>query len=408
MSAVRPHDVLIYAGGDSWQRYGVFSRRLNRIARAGETMAEVFSRADAATCATYFGFDGLIHTAAANVLRPHWIDTNADGVLDTLVSLHEGTATNVALWSRDLTNAAWTKTNTTAVKNQTGIDGVLNSASSLTATVANGTCLQVVTLASSNRSQTCYVKRITGVGTINMTTDGGTTWTAITVTANWTRVSIPAQIVTNPSLGFQIVTNGDAIAVDFVQNETGAYPTSAIATTNAAVIRAADSCVIPLAFTPPAVGAGLTIYFKVYPEWPLALADTLSPGILGLGCNTGGIVADGTALADLFHGSSASTIGVRLVGNAVVGSNAPNYTQASPIEGVMQINPTGANHQVILFLTDGTTSTSTGVAIAGLPWRQLQLAIGNRSNGTTSGALGCQRMVVAQGVHTIAEMQAIP
>ena len=409
MTDILPRDLLLYAGGDAWKRFGTFTRRAHRIQRGGEGQQETVARADSTTCATYFGLDGLIHTAAANVMRPHWIDTNADGIVDTQVALLEGSATNVALWCRDLTNAAWTKSGSmTAAKNQTGIDGIANSASSLTAGAANQTCLQAVTLASSARAQSCYVKRLTGSGTINMTTDGGATWTAITVTAAWTRVSIPTQTLANPSLGFQIVTNGDAIAVDYVQNETGAYSTSAIATTSSAVTRAADSGTIPIGFDPPTVGAAITVYFKVYPAWLPALADGLSPGILGLGCDTGGIVADGKVLADIFHGTPAGTLGARLVANGVAASVQPTYSQASPIEGVMQISPTGASHQIIVTLSDGTTATGSAIVVAGLAWRQIQLEIGNRSNGGTSGNMGYQRVMVVAGMHSLAECQAVP
>lgn len=153
----------------------------------------------------------------------------------------EESRTNVALWNRDLTNAVWTKTNVTAAKNQAGVDGVANSASSITATASNGTCLQAITLASSARWQTAFVKRLTGSGTVQMTMDNGTTWTAVTVTAGWTRVAIPTQTLLNPTVGFRLVTSGDAIAVDFVQNEnSGIHASSPIETTTVAVTRAGD------------------------------------------------------------------------------------------------------------------------------------------------------------------------
>jgi hypothetical protein len=161
--------------------------------------------------------------------------------------LIEESRTNIALYANDLTNAAWAKTNATAALNQTGPDGVTNSASTITATAGNATVLQSVTLASSQRQMSAFVKRITGTGTVNMTTDGGSTWTAITVTGSWTRVTIPAQTVTNPNFGFQIVTNGDAIAVGYVSNEGGAFATSPIPTTSASVTRPAD--IIKLAGT---------------------------------------------------------------------------------------------------------------------------------------------------------------
>lgn len=156
--------------------------------------------------------------------------------------LPEYARTNVALHNRDLTDAAWTATNITAAKDQTGIDGVANSASSITASAANGTILQAITLASSARFQTAYVKRLVGSGTIEMTMDNGSTWTAITVTSAWTRVSIPTQTLVNPTVGFRVQTSGDSIAVDVVQNENGTRPSSVILTAAASVTRASDSC----------------------------------------------------------------------------------------------------------------------------------------------------------------------
>src|SRR5687768_4314759 len=52
------------------------------------------------------------------------------------------------LWCRDLTNAAWTKTNMTASKNLVGIDGVANTATTLTATASDATVTQGFTMTS--------------------------------------------------------------------------------------------------------------------------------------------------------------------------------------------------------------------------------------------------------------------
>lgn len=155
--------------------------------------------------------------------------------------LGEFTRTNNLLHNRDLTNAAWTKTNVTAVKNVTGIDGVASSASRITSTAGNGTCLQAIVSGSTTRKVTAYVYRITGSGTIQMTVDNGATWTAITVTSAWTRVDIPVQTLANPTVGFRIVTSGDAIGVDFVQQEDASDASSPIATTTVAVTRASES-----------------------------------------------------------------------------------------------------------------------------------------------------------------------
>lgn len=190
-----------------------------------------------ASSGTYYDSAGVLQTASTNVPRITY--DPATLVLRGL--LIEEARTNLCLHSRDLTNAAWAKTNVTAAKDQTGIDAAANSASKITATAGNGTCLQSVVSASAARSTTAYVKRITGSGVIEMTQDGGTTWAPVTVTASWTRVGPATATVTNPQIGFRIVTSGDAIAVDAVQLEAGAFATSYIQTTSAAVTRAADS-----------------------------------------------------------------------------------------------------------------------------------------------------------------------
>ncbi len=148
-----------------------------------------------------------------------------------------------ALWNRDFTNAVWSKTNVTAALNQTGIDGVSNAASSLTATANNGTVLQNITLASSARAQSAWVKRLVGSGAISMTIDGGTTWTDVTsqISASYAWVTVPTQTLANPSVGFKFATSGDSIAVDFFGNEGGTVPTPRpIPVTSAAVTVAAD------------------------------------------------------------------------------------------------------------------------------------------------------------------------
>ena len=156
----------------------------------------------------------------------------------------EAAATNNLLHSRDLSNAAWsTKTNITAAKTATGLDGIANTATTLTATAADAIILQPITLASAARCASAYVKRRTGTGTISFTQDGGSTWTDITSQINsstWSRVEITATLA-NPSVGFKISTSGDAIDVDCVQNEAGTKATSPIVTTTATITRNDES-----------------------------------------------------------------------------------------------------------------------------------------------------------------------
>ena len=196
-----------------------------------------FTRASAAN---YFNNAGLLTSATINVPR---FDYNpATLALNGL--LIEQASTNSALWSRDLTNAAWTTLLGTAAKDQTGIDGVANSASSFVATSGNATTLQTVTHVSSTDNYAVWLKRITGTGEIDITLDGGVTWTNVTSQINsstWTRVSANESTVINPAVGLRIVTNGDKIAVDQNQLEIGQnFATSDIITTSTAAPRSAD------------------------------------------------------------------------------------------------------------------------------------------------------------------------
>ncbi|NOT08944.1 MAG: hypothetical protein HOP28_12165 [Gemmatimonadales bacterium] len=209
---------------------------------------------------------------------PAWqMDDDAtNGIFDSLGLLLEPARTNVVLWNRDLTNAAWTKANCTAAKDQVGADGVVNAASRLTATAANATCLQAITLGSSARWLVARVRRLVGAGTIQMTMDNGATWTALAglMTAGFVRVGIPTQTLANPTVGFRIVTSGDSIAVDFVQNEGSAkFGTSDIPTTTAAVTRNRDALSATLQCL-TALPDQLTLYGAIHrADWMDASGD---------------------------------------------------------------------------------------------------------------------------------------
>ena len=277
--------------------------------------------------------------------------------------LIEEARTNVALWSRDLTNAAWTSTNITAAKDQTGLDGVASSASSIVATLANGTCLQAITLVSSARFQTAYVKRITGSGVVNMTTDGGTTWKAITVTASWTRVSIPTQTLANPSVGFQIVTNGDKIAVDLVQNENGAFATSAIPTTTAAVARSADLPVGSVA------GAGINT----------------AQGTIAVRFQTPVLTQNGSARLLEGNGGSGFGLGINSAGTGVIAydyiySGGRNYTLAGVLTASASEQSISYGAALGAASNNGVSLTGTGGPGSGAG--PSQFTLGSRSGST--------------------------
>lgn len=305
------------------------------------TPAALLTVTRSTTNGTYINSAGLLTTVGANTLR-----------IGDMGLTVEPAATNVVLWNRDLTNAAWTKTNATAAKDQTGIDGVSNAASSLTATAGNATCLQAITLASSARWQSAFVKRLTGSGAVEMTTDNGTTWTAVTVTASWSRVEIPTQTLANPTVGFRIVASGDAIAIDYVQNEaSAAQASSPIATTTASVTRPADTIVVT---TPSFLTGytGLTV---------MGIASGATPHASALSAmfNFDGAVPN----VDLFMRQSGTVVAIfaRNAAGAVqatanIGSGLPNKYRQKHLCAV-------AANDAAFCLHDGTLTTDTSLAL---------------------------------------------
>ncbi len=191
-------------------------------------------------CAFYVKLNG--NTVSGNVVTE---GTGAAITSPAVVAgmMREMASTNDALWGRNLTNAAWTPTNITAALDQTGVDSSPNAASSLTATAANGTILQSLTLASNVRVFSARVKRLVGVGGVDITIDGGTTWVSISGLINgstYTRV-FTSQTIANPIIGFRVQTSGDKIAVDYAGEEAGNNPTSDILTTTTTNTRNQDS-----------------------------------------------------------------------------------------------------------------------------------------------------------------------
>lgn len=190
---------------------------------------------------------GVVMARSATSVVVHVRNSNATGsasswtCIKPLGLLIEEARTNLALWSRDLTNSAWGKTNVTPSLTATGIDGAANSATTLTAGANNGTVLQSITSASAARATTAYVKRRTGTGVVEMTQNGGSTWTPITINStSYTRVGPTSATVVNPQIGFRLAASGDQIDIDMVQCESGAFATSAIPTGASQVTRATD------------------------------------------------------------------------------------------------------------------------------------------------------------------------
>lgn len=194
---------------------------------------------------TYWGADGLLKLNASATgfsTNARYTHTELTGGECLGVLLEPGRTNNV-LQSRDGSNASWTKANCTATRTATGIDGAANTATRVTATSATGRISQAIVLGAATRRFSLYARRVTGTGTVSITVDAFAATTTITLTSAWQRFDMTSTGA-NPTVGVQIATSGDAIEIDCLQLEDGAYPTTPIHTTTATVSRAADAFTI--------------------------------------------------------------------------------------------------------------------------------------------------------------------
>lgn len=160
----------------------------------------------------------------------------------------EGNHTNYCLESRTLNTATWTKTNTTATRDQVGMTGSGNSACLITATAANGAVSQARTLSEREYLLSMFMKRSAGTGPVEISLDNGSTYTDVTADINsgtFARVAAAAQTLANPTVVIRLGTSGDAVIVDMVQLESPqlgiVLPSTPIITTTASRARGPEA-----------------------------------------------------------------------------------------------------------------------------------------------------------------------
>lgn len=354
---------------------------------------ETFTRG---TVAPYFDVNGILQTAAINQRR------DANYINGVRTALFEATARNDVLWNRDLTNAVWVGTNMSATRDQVGLDGAANTATRLTATAANATILQTLTQASALRSQSAYIRRNSGTGTVEMTMDGGTTWTVLPTPvagAAFIKVVIPPQTLANPVVGFRLATSGSQVIVDFVQNEfsssTGAQNTSPIATTTTGITRASDLGGMPFVATPQA----MTVYAKFY---ELGLAQAAQRRILRLG-NSDSIAgfllyAPGSANNYTFRHHNGTT---SITSSISVAWNTGDLIE---LRGVLRAD--GSVYIGVSVNGGAETAASPSTALALAPaWASTSLEFPTSTG--SSEAIGLTEMAIVRGERSIAQLRAI-
>jgi len=204
--------------------------------------------------------NGLLGSVASGAARSWYLPDGTYGGY-----MCEAAATQIILDPRDMTTANWTLGATmTRAHTSTGADGTVNSATRLTggAVSATNTILQTVAAAATSRTYSCYVKRVTGTGTITLKQGTATLdITALINSSTYTLVQLNDNEL-NVACGLQITTNGDAIDVDFNQFEAGEISTSPIP---AAGTRNAD--VLSYPFTGNVLSTIGTAYAEIYGSW---------------------------------------------------------------------------------------------------------------------------------------------
>lgn len=185
--------------------------------------------------------------------------------------------TNNLLRARDFSVAAtWVPVGVTVTSPAAGGRDLSTIPNRLTATAPNATLLQTLALSAATRVSSIDVKRVTGTGDIQMTRDG-TNWTTLDSTvcfdddwvalapssSSWVRCALSSSQL-NPVIGLRIVTSGDAVDVDWAQDETGALPTSRIFTTTTAATRIGDIYAVSTSAWPTSTGK---IRFRYRHRW---------------------------------------------------------------------------------------------------------------------------------------------
>jgi hypothetical protein len=180
--------------------------------------------------------NGVLNSNAANTLR-----YVPEGLLV------EPGRTNYLLYSRDLTNAAWSASSMT-VSNITGMDRVSNSASKIVFSPSGGNITQSLTLGVNTYTFSAYIKvdnLYPGSPTLLSITIDGTTWQQVASMPGaaglngWFLVSITSTLA-NPTIGFKADNNNVELYVDCCQLEASRTPTSPILTTTGPVSRNSD------------------------------------------------------------------------------------------------------------------------------------------------------------------------
>ena len=321
--------------------------------------------------ATYVDSSGVVHTVTSNNTPRYqggYYDATGFHALAGLMIEIGSNIANLVPKSEVFNDATWDVSNMTATDNDVASPDGTTNAGTLTATNTNGSLLLHTAVTAQTFS--VWLKRKTGTGTINITANGGTTWTAVTLTSSWCRFQVTAASASQ-KCGIQIATNTDAVYVWGAQFEAWAYATSFIPTISGSLTRNGE--LLKYVISGNRSADTESIFLKMATEWNLAqLTDY--PAIMQTdtvdrrfqaNLNDGGIdcfpnrtesadnavtVAPSAAntsevLAAIFYGATAATNSKGYLNGVSKATNTGNYT--APAWGTyFYIGTTNGDHTI--------------------------------------------------------------